>query len=257
MATAVRVNWWPNGKCAKAFWTQQELPSYKELLSDTLAWAAPGAGERWLDLGCGGGGLTRGLWEKSGGAVAGVLGVDCAAANESAYERLRQTLLPPPGNRIQFRCHDFSSGLSIFPDGTFDHAVSGLSITYAEHLDPVTGTWTETAYNRVLSEVLRVVKPGGRFVFSVNVPEPSWLAVAWRSLPTMLRADHPLRRLKNSWRLLKYGRWLKQEARTGRFLYLPAERVTSKLVAAGWTDIGHRLSYSRQAYVFHAVKPSR
>jgi len=104
--------------------------------------------------------------------------------------------------------------------------------------------------------VLRVLRPGGRFVFSVNVPEPSWAAVAWGSLSAVLRSGRPLRHLKNSWRMLRYGAWLKREARAGRFHYLPAAEVTARLSAAGWTAVRHRLSYRGQAYVFRATKPT-
>ena len=255
MPTLGATNYWPSAKCAKAFWGQHDLPPYRELLADTLDWAAPGPGERWLDLGCGGGRLARGLWEHSGGAAAEVVGVDCAAANAAAFARLRETLDPPPGDRLRFACHDFSAGLDLFPDGAFDHAASGLSITYAEHYDPAAGRWTTASYDRLLAEVRRVVRPGGRFVFSVNVPEPSWAAVGWRSLPSMVRGDSPLRRLKAAWRMIRYGRWLKAEARRGRFHYLPADEVAAKLAAAGWTAVEHRLSYARQAFVFRATNP--
>ena len=251
------VNHWPSAKCAKAFWGQHDLPPYRELLTDTLDWAGPNPGDRWLDLGCGGGRLSRGLWERSGGTVAEVVGVDCAAANEDAFERLRQTLNPAPGQRLRFECHDFSGGLGAFPVAAFDHAVSGLSITYAEHYDHAAGRWTTAAYDRLLAEVRRVVRPGGRFVFSVNVPEPSWAAVGWRSLAAIVSGDRPLRRLKGAWRMIRYGRWLKVEARRGRFHYLPAAEVAAKLTAAGWTNVEHRLSYARQAYVFRATNPGR
>lgn len=255
MSAAAAVNYWPNSKCAKAFWSQQEIPPYLELLGDTLDWADPKRGEHWLDLGCGGGRLSRGLWERSGGAVERVVGVDCAPANESAYQRLRDTLKPNPRSRIEFQCLDFSGGLSPFGKASFDHAVSGLSISYAEHYDEESGCWTTAAYDRLLAEVRRVVKPGGRFVFSVNVVEPSWGKIAWRSLPTIVKTGQPLRHLKNSWRMMRYGKWLKDEARRGRFHYLPAERVTEKLIAAGWTTVEHRLSYCGQAYVFRATNP--
>jgi SAM-dependent methyltransferase len=251
----VDENHWPSTKCAKAFWSQQHIPSYRQLLADTLAWAAPGPGERWLDLGCGGGRLTRGLWERSGGALAGVVGVDCAAANAAAFDRLRTTLRPAPRDRVRFVCHNFSTGLGPFPAASFDHAVSGLSVSYADHLDADTGRWSEFAYDRLLAEVRRVIRPGGRFVFSVNVPEPSWFAVAWRSLPAVAGSRRPLRQVKNAWRMLRYGRWLKAEARRGRFHYLPADRVTGKLASAGWTAVAVRLSYCRQAYVFRATNP--
>ena len=45
------INYWPDSKCAKAFWSQHELPPYQELLRDTTAWLDPKPGQRWLDLG--------------------------------------------------------------------------------------------------------------------------------------------------------------------------------------------------------------
>lgn len=256
MRVVARTNLWPMAHCAKAFWGQQDTAPYQQLLADTLAWAAPGPGERWLDLGCGGGAVSRALWDRTGGEIGAVVGLDCAAANADSYRRLGQSLRPEPGERLDFVHHDFSAGLECFPDAAFDHAVSGLSISYAEWYDPAAGRWTTTAYDRLLAEVRRVLRPGGRFVFSVNVPDPSWARVAWRSLPGLLRTGRPLQTLKRGWRMLRYGRWLKQEARAGRFHYLPAADVTGRLAAAGFTAVAHRLSYCDQAYIFRAVNPS-
>jgi SAM-dependent methyltransferase len=253
---AAPVNFWPAAKCAKAFWGQCELPPYKQLLADTVGKADPEAGERWLDLGCGGGAITRAVWNRTNGQVGEVIGLDCAAANADAYARLGKELSPEPGFRVRFVCHDFSGGLARFPDGRFDGVVSGLSISYAEAFDEATGTWTTAAYDRLLGDVFRVLAPGGRFVFSVNVPEPSWGTVGLYSLPALLRTERPLRALKRAWRMMVYGRWLKREARTGRFHYLPAWEVAKKLGAAGFADISHVMSYRKQAYVFRAVKPA-
>ncbi len=255
MPETLPVNWWPSDKCAKAFWSQQDVVPYQQLLADTLDWAAPQSHERWLDLGCGGGAVSRAIWERTNGTVGSIVGLDCAAVNESAYRRLREQLSPEPTDRIEFVHHDFSGGLDIFPDAAFDHAVSGLSISYAESYDEVAGQWTSAAYDRLLVEVRRVLRPGGRFVFSVNVPEPSWGRVAWRSLPGLLRSGPTLRSLKRAWRMMRYGRWLKREARIGRFHYLPAAEVTRRLTAAGFMAVTHRLSYCYQAYVFRAVNP--
>jgi SAM-dependent methyltransferase len=247
-------NYWTDVKCAKAFWGQQELPAYRELLADTLDWADPGPGEYWLDLGCGGGALTRAIWERTAGQVAEVIGVDCAAANAESYRRLQATLRPAPLERIRFVCQNFSRGLGIFPDHSFDHAISGLSISYAQSYDEAAGRWTTSAYECLLGEVWRVLRPGGRFVFSVNVPEPSWLTVGWQSLGGVFRARKPLHYIKKALRMLRYGSWLKQEARRGRFHYLPADSVTARLNAAGFSHVEQRLSYARQAYVFRATR---
>jgi ubiquinone/menaquinone biosynthesis C-methylase UbiE len=254
-ATRTR-NFWTEAKCAKAFWGQQELPAYRRLLADTLDWAAPEPGEKWLDLGCGSGALTRGLWEYSAGCVESVVGVDCAETNQRRYRLLQLALTPSSTERIQFLCHNFSvDGLGIFQQNSFDHAVSGLSISYAESFDEGSHTWTQTAYDRLLAEVLRVLRPGGRFVFSVNVPEPSWLKVGLRSLTSVFTARKPLHFLKKSARMLRYGAWLKREARRGRFHYLPWETVAGKLDKAGFSDVEHRVSFAGQAFIFRAVKP--
>src|SRR5260370_26529688 len=86
------VNYWPDSRCAKAFWSQRDVPAYRQLLADTRAWLDSAAGESWLDLGCGGGELTRALWEKSTRKLRAVVGLDCAAPNADPPARLS----PPP-----------------------------------------------------------------------------------------------------------------------------------------------------------------
>jgi SAM-dependent methyltransferase len=252
MSTLPRINLWPDKKCAKAFWGQQLIAPYQELLRDTIAWAEPAADERWLDLGCGSGPLSEAIWLQTRGAVREVIGIDCADINVKAYDKLRRTLTPPPGERLTFIAHNFSEGLSLFETGEFHHCVSGLSISYAESFDEATQRWTTFAYDRVLAEVYRVIRPGGRFVFSVNVPNPSW----WRIARGSIRNFGSLKQLQRSWRMMKYGRWLKKEAVAGRFHYLPADVVSEKLRAVGFTGIEHRLSYRDQAFIFRAKKPS-
>lgn len=251
--TAAGHNYWRDDKCAKAFWSQQELPPYRQLLADTIALAAPKSGEAWLDLGCGGGRLTRAIWEVTNGSAAGITGLDVAAVNAEAYQRLVATAVPPPGQRIAFICQDFSSGLPAFKAASFDGVVSGLSIQYAESV--ADGRWTETAYDGVLGEVFRVLRPGGRFIFSCNVPNPSWERIGFGSLSSVFAAGKPVEFIRQALRMMRYGAWLKREARTGRFHYLPAETVMRKLTARGFADVSHRLSYAGQAFIFRGVKP--
>jgi ubiquinone/menaquinone biosynthesis C-methylase UbiE len=254
---AAAVNHWPEAKCARAFWDQQALPPYRNLLRDTAAWLEPRPGQRWLDLGCGGGQLTRTLWEKSGGRLAEVVALDCADANARSIGRLRGQLQPlPTPEQIRFVHADFSAGLGAFADGHFDGAVSGLSIQYAESWSAEQGRWTTDAYDRLLTEVCRVLRPGGTFVFSVNVPNPAWLKIALFGVPALFRTGRPLRYMKRSLRMLRYGSWLKREARNGRFHYLPVEANVAKLTAAGFTAIEHRRSFAGQAYVLRCRKPA-
>src|SRR5262245_51664135 len=91
------VNYWPDRRCPRAFRDQRELPPYRKLLADTVAWLDPAPGERWLDLGCGYGQLTRSLWEKSNGSLAGIVALDCADVNADAIAQLRRHAHPPAG----------------------------------------------------------------------------------------------------------------------------------------------------------------
>jgi SAM-dependent methyltransferase len=253
---AAAVNYWPNSSCAKAFWSQRELPPYRRLLQDTAAWLDPRAGERWLDLGCGSGQLTRTLWEKSGGSLAEIIALDCAAHNERAIAKIRTGAHPPARDgQIRFFHADFSDGLATFASSSFDGVVSGLAIQYAESYSEERQGWTSEAYEHLLAEVCRVLKPGGSFVFSVNVPEPAWSKLALYGIPGFFKSSHPIRYVKNSLRMLRYGAWLKREARAGRFHYLPAPVVAEKLARAGFISIEDRLSFAGLAEVFRCRRP--
>jgi ubiquinone/menaquinone biosynthesis C-methylase UbiE len=248
------INHWPKSKCAKAFWGQHELPPYKRLLADTIAWCEPRPGQRWLDLGCGCGQLTQGLWVKSQGRLRQIVGLDVAAVNEVAYENLRNTV-QASAEQIAFQQGDFSSGLDRFTANRFDGAVSGLAIQYAESYDAAAGRWTKDAYDHLLREIYRVLRPSGWLVFSVNVPDPGWGRVGLAALTGLLWAPKIRRFIKNSLRMWRYGKWLSKEARSGRFHFLPADEVVAHLQKAGFQNVEHRLSYVNQAYVLRCYKP--
>jgi ubiquinone/menaquinone biosynthesis C-methylase UbiE len=254
--SVAHVNYWPDSKCARAFWGQQEIPPYRRLLADTARWLEPCAGDRWLDLGCGCGQLTKVLWEKTGGRIGQITSLDVAAENEIAINRMRRNLTPPDEDgRIQFCCGNISEGLASWPDQSVDGVVSGLAIQYAESYSEALGRFTTEAYDRLLREVCRVLRPARTFVFSVNVPEPGWGTVALHSALGVFRADRPLRYLGRSLRMMRYGRWLKREARTGRFHFLPDHVIRRKLLSAGFTEVDHCLTYAGQAYVFRCRRP--
>jgi len=246
------VNYWNDAKCAKAFWSQGEMPAYSRLLDDTIAWTDPAPGQTWLDLGCGGGRLARALWHKAQGKLGRVIALDLAETNRRAIVRLAAELRT---ERIEFRQGNLSEGLPGFEPCSLDGVVSGLAIQYAEHFCEQTGRWTRQAYEHLLAEVHRTLRPGGTFVFSVNVPRPAWLRLSLSGVLGAFRAGKPIRYVENTWRMLRYGAWLKREAKRGRFHYLPEQTVWECLLRAGFADVDVRTSYAGLAYVFRASRP--
>jgi ubiquinone/menaquinone biosynthesis C-methylase UbiE len=253
---ATETNYWLDERCARAFWDQHLAPPYQDLLRDTARWLEAEPGEHWLDLGCGAGHLTAALWQQTDGQLAEVVALDCSPANAGKVDKLRRHLITVPGpDRLRFTIGNFSDGLPQFADNRFDGVVSGLAISYAEWRDPTTGQYTDFAYNRLLAELYRVLKPGGQLVFSVNVPAPRFWRILWKSLRTAFRLSKPGKSLLNGLRMQGYGHWLRRQAQRGRFHFLPIEQIEARLRRVGFVGVRHRLSYAGQAYVVAAHKP--
>jgi ubiquinone/menaquinone biosynthesis C-methylase UbiE len=253
MATA-ETNHWLDERCARAFWDQNQAIPYQELLRDTAAWMAPAQGENWLDLGCGAGRLSAELYRLADGRVT-ITAMDCNPANDRAIDTLRQRLHPSPhADQLRYVVGNFSDGLPQFGDAAFDGVVSGLAISYAEWKDPTTGRYTDRAYNQLLAEIYRVLRPGGRLVFSVNVPRPAFWRILWKSLGAVWTISRPLRALRNGLRMQWYGHWLRRQASRGRFHYFPIEQIGARLEVAGFETWRYRLSYAGQAYLIEAQK---
>lgn len=250
------TNYWLDDECAQAFWDQHKALPYQELLRDTANWMEPQPGQRWLDLGCGGGHLSATLWHTSQGQLGEIVAVDCAAINERAIGKLRLKLKPTPQpEQFRFVQGNFSDGLPQFPDNYFDGIVSGLAISYAESRDPVTGRYNDRAYMHLLAEMFRVLKPGGRLLFSINVPRPRFWRIFWKSLGTAFKISKPGKVLVNVLKMQSYGHWLNREARRGRFHFYPIQEIECRLQHTGYDNFKYRLSYADQAYVILAKKP--
>ncbi len=119
------------------------------LYKSLLAWASLTPGERVLDVGCGSGGAARAAGEIVG-SNGMVVGVDpCRRALEIARERAPQDV---PMAFIEGRAERMIG----VEDRSFDCVVASLSLEEFQDLDAA------------ISEIRRVLRPGGRFVASVT-----------------------------------------------------------------------------------------
>ncbi|MFF2851754.1 methyltransferase domain-containing protein [Streptomyces sp. NPDC058001] len=122
-----------------------DRPAVLDLVGDVT-------GARVLDVGCGAGHYTEALLER-GAVVTGIEGSTTLLGH--ARERV--------GDRAELRAHDLEKPLDFAGDACFDVAVCAL---VHHHL---------TAREQLLSELLRVLRPGGRLVLSTTHPTAEWL----------------------------------------------------------------------------------
>lgn len=113
----------------------------------------PAAGQRVLDVACGNGNYARRL----GRAGCRVLAVD-ASANFLADARRRTTAADGDLTYLPCDATDQAALLALGDPGSFDAAVCSMAVMDLPTIDPL------------LAAVRRLLRPGGRFVFSVPHP---------------------------------------------------------------------------------------
>jgi ubiquinone/menaquinone biosynthesis C-methylase UbiE len=123
-----------------------ERPSMIDMLPDLLGMSV-------LDLGCGSGALAAHL-HRAGAQVSGVDG-------SSEMLKIARRDLPA---EVELKCVDLNRGLPDFQNDMFDLVVSALTIHYLADL------------SQLAREIRRILKDGGRFVFSTHHPQMDFLS---------------------------------------------------------------------------------
>ncbi len=164
--------------------------------------AAPAAGERVLDVGCGAGASTLALATRVG-AAGHVLGVDIS---EPLIARARA--LAPKDTPALFRVADASS--TELPDGAFDILFSRFGVMF---FDDPTGAFAHMRH---------ALKPGGRVAFVCwrGAAENDWVSLLMGAIKGIVPPTAP-----------------PDPEAPGPFSFGDRGRVARILTAAGFTDI--------------------
>jgi SAM-dependent methyltransferase len=136
----------------------------EETLGGLVRFAAPGRDERWLESACGPGLISRAL----AALTREVVGIDATPAMIALARREAAGL-----HNVRFAVGD-ATALEL-PDAGFDGAVTRFSL----HHIPVP--------SRVVAELARVVRPGGRVVIADHMVDADADAAAWATEVERLR----------------------------------------------------------------------
>lgn len=169
-----------HGELGDVFAAQAETSNYNAYIDRPamLALAGDVAGQRVLDVGCGPGFYAAALSER-GATVVGIEG----SAELLEHARARTEGAAASG-AVELRQHDLETRLGFAADASFDLAVCALVI---HHIRDRAG---------LLSEVFRVLRPGGRLLISTTHPAADWdhfggsyFSQEWVDLPLKQRDD--------------------------------------------------------------------
>lgn len=246
---------WTNSLVSFAYRYQKEARPYKDMMV-VFGNALPRKkGMKVLDIGCGSGRILKLIKDDAALEPSSIMASDVSgpALEEAKKEALRRGWTCP----VEFIQSDISSPqwCASLKKGDYDLVTAGLSLQYAEARDLVSGRWTTKAYERVLSDIHGLLKPGGQLVFSANTPNPDFSIIARESKKEIFRVwwKAPFM-LGVAAIMVAHGRKLVREANRGRFNYLPVETVAEFLKKAGFRDIKFTLTYAGLAWVISCQK---
>lgn len=123
-----------------------------------LEWCGDVEGQTVLDLGCGEGYMARRLLDKKARRIEG------RDISREMIESARVAVASEDRARIRFEEGD-ATELAGHPDGTYDLVVAVFLFNYLDRAQT----------HAAMAEIARVLKPGGRFIFSVPHPSLAFL----------------------------------------------------------------------------------
>lgn len=247
-------NLWTGKLVSFAYRYQGEAKPFKDMMAVFARMIDGSRHDCMMDVGCGGGRILRLIFEDLGFRPNYAVALD---VSESALKYAQKSIEPISNGTVEYFQRDISHPdcFNFCSPAKFDLITAGLSIQYAEDWNEERGAWTTRAYERVLNEIYRLLKPGGKFVFSVNTPNPDFSVIAeeskkeifakWWRAPFLLGV---------ALIMVLQGKKLTRNANEGRFHYLPIEQVAAFLRQAGFGDIRHELTYAGLAWVVSCRK---
>jgi ubiquinone/menaquinone biosynthesis C-methylase UbiE len=210
----------------------------------------PQPGDVWLDVGCGPAKMSQLVWEKSRGQVQQIVAMDIVLS--PARETLASMQSPLPLELIYA-----SIGERLpFADCSFDGVVANLVLSYVTDFHGLCGV---EAFANVMSEMQRVLKPGGKIVWSTPRQGVRFEWVFLASIPDMLNpipyvVKKDVTRILQGVRILKHALEIQRKGREGIYTFLDRTELEELLESVGLMSMVWQKAFTNQVWVNCAQK---
>jgi ubiquinone/menaquinone biosynthesis C-methylase UbiE len=218
---------------------EQGLP-YRDIMKTIRRFADPGPGQIWLDAGCGAAKMSELIWESSGKRLARIIGLDIVFP-ELAKEREREIPV------LELRYGNLGEKLE-FNDGTFDGIISGAAISFVIEFE---GNRGKAGIQKLFCEFARVLKPGGKLVWSTPAQNIHRIVCPIVSIPDMIRNP---KLIKIAPDFLNYIKEIRRKGEEDIYTYLSPDEWDEMLNEAGFVRSTWQSVFTYQALVNKSLR---
>jgi len=225
---------------------------YRNLTKSIENLIEPKEKDIWLDVACGPAKMSEMIYRKSKGKVEKIIAIDIILA--PAKKRLENLKSQVP---IELRYASITDPLP-FPDNFFDGIVANLCLPYVIDFEGKKG---RDALLGVLSEMFRILKPGGHLVWSTPKENVHFQWNFLHSIPDMLniweyifRKD--ISRILQGTRILGHALKIQENGKKRIYTFLPKEDLEELLLKKiGFINPSWKKTFSQQVLVNRVYKP--
>lgn len=226
---------------------------YRNLAKSIEQFINPQRGDIWLDVACGPAKMSEMIYKKSKGEVEKIIAIDVIL--KPARERLARLDISMP---IELMYATITDPLA-FPDNYFDGIVANLCLPYVIDFEGKKG---KEAFEAVLREMFRILKPGGHMVWSAPKKNVHFQWNFLHAIPDMLNIweyiyHKDISRILQGTKILKHALKIQENGRKGIYTFLSKDELEKLLLKkVGFENPSWKKTFTWQVWVNRVYKPA-
>ena len=221
---------------------------YQNLIDDFFNFLTFNINDNILDCGAGSGLIVKRILDNE----KYIASIDALDVSEIMLSHIKDKLKDLDNNledKVNLILHDLSYKLKV-EDEKYDKIISNLVLTYITTHE---GEFGEEALEGVLSDMYRVLKVNGSFVWSTPIKDVSFLKVFIASGKDMLDLKN-YKRLYYGPMILKHALEIQRKGKEGLYHFYEKDKIESILLRIGFKNIKFKKTFADQAWVVSCKK---